>query len=112
MRLFLDLFLLHVDLPDAVQFFPYVPENNMCGYVRKNKGIELSFAECDSTFHRACPGMFTSSYFSKSPSVVEGIPANKIPLTITVAFEREREMFYLTTHSTHFIYGYMASDIW
>ena len=27
-------------------------------------------------------------------------------------FVREREMFYLTTHSTHFIYGYMASDIW
>ena len=26
--------------------------------------------------------------------------------------EREREMFYLTTHSTHFLYGYMASDIW
>ena len=26
--------------------------------------------------------------------------------------EREREMFYLTTHSTHFIYGYMASVIW
>ena len=25
---------------------------------------------------------------------------------------RECEMFYLTTHSTHFIYGYMASDIW
>ena len=24
--------------------------------------------------------------------------------------EREREMFYLMTHSTHFIYGYMASD--
>ena len=23
--------------------------------------------------------------------------------------KREREMFYLTTHSTHFIYGYMAS---
>ena len=22
-----------------------------------------------------------------------------------------RKMFYLTTHSTHFIYGYMASDI-
>ena len=26
--------------------------------------------------------------------------------------EREREMFYLTTHSTHFIYGYLASGIW
>ena len=27
-------------------------------------------------------------------------------------FEGRREMFYLTTYSTHFIYGYMASDIW
>ena len=27
-------------------------------------------------------------------------------------FEREREMFYLMMHSTQFIYGYMASDIW
>ena len=26
--------------------------------------------------------------------------------------ERERDMFYLTTHSTHFIYGYLASGIW
>ena len=25
---------------------------------------------------------------------------------------RNKEMFYLTTLSTHFIYGYMASDIW
>ena len=23
-----------------------------------------------------------------------------------------KEMFYFTTHSTHFIYGYMVSDIW
>ena len=28
------------------------------------------------------------------------------------SIQGEREMFYLTTHSTHFIYGYMASDIW
>ena len=26
--------------------------------------------------------------------------------------EWRKEMFYLTMHSTHFIYGYMASDIW
>ena len=25
--------------------------------------------------------------------------------------EGRKEMFYLTTHSTHFTYGYMASDI-
>ena len=28
------------------------------------------------------------------------------------AGKERKEMFYLTTHSTHFIYGYMASDIW
>ena len=26
--------------------------------------------------------------------------------------EGRKEMFYLMTHSTHFIYGYMPSDIW
>ena len=26
--------------------------------------------------------------------------------------EGMKEMFYLTTHSILFIYGYMASDIW
>ena len=26
--------------------------------------------------------------------------------------EGRKDMFYLTTHSTHFIYGNMASDIW
>ena len=32
--------------------------------------------------------------------------------TCSSMLEREREMFYLTMHSTHFIYGYMASDTW
>ena len=27
-------------------------------------------------------------------------------------FKGRKEIFYLTTHSTHFIYSYMASDIW
>ena len=36
----------------------------------------------------------------------------RTPETTETKSEREREMFYLTTHSTHFIYGYMASDIW
>ena len=26
--------------------------------------------------------------------------------------EERNEMFYLTKHSTHFIYGYLASDMW
>ena len=28
------------------------------------------------------------------------------------SLDGRKEMFYLMTHSTHFIYGYMASDIW
>ena len=31
---------------------------------------------------------------------------------ISVLEEGRKEMFYLTTHSTHFIYSYMTSDIW
>ena len=34
-----------------------------------------------------------------------------IYIYIYIFFGVEREMFYLTMHSTHFIYGYMASDI-
>ena len=37
---------------------------------------------------------------------------NLVKVTFLDEIKREREMFYLTTHSTHFIYGYMASDIW
>ena len=33
------------------------------------------------------------------------------PRTVSVK-EGRKGKFYLTTHSTHFIYGYMASDIW
>ena len=29
-----------------------------------------------------------------------------------LALKRRKEMFYLMAHSTHFIYGYMVSDIW
>ena len=29
-----------------------------------------------------------------------------------IVTQTRKEMFYLTTHSTHFIYGYMASNIW
>ena len=32
--------------------------------------------------------------------------------TVDTTKEEGREMFYLTTHSTHFIYGNMALDIW
>ena len=33
-------------------------------------------------------------------------------LLISTFGSSRKEMFYLTMHSTHFIYGYMVSDIW
>ena len=57
-----------------------------------------------------------------SPCCGSGFPLSLSELSFTICptpynrkikcVEREREMFYLTTHSTHFIYDYMASDIW
>ena len=35
-----------------------------------------------------------------------------LSIIILFGLEGRKEMFYLMTHSTHFIYGYMASDIW
>ena len=29
-----------------------------------------------------------------------------------ILHEGRKEVFYLMTHATHFIYGYMASNIW
>ena len=31
---------------------------------------------------------------------------------IFISGRKKEEVFYLTTHSTYFIYGYMASGIW
>ena len=36
---------------------------------------------------------------------------NKSP-KLLIRYKRRKEMFYLMTHSTHFIYSYMALDIW
>ena len=39
-------------------------------------------------------------------------PSWRAHWAISRSSQGEREIYYLTTHSTHFIYGYMASDIW
>ena len=49
---------------------------------------------------------------SDDPSHHERTHLPRSYISLPVYKEREREMFYLTTHSTHFIYGCMASDIW
>ena len=52
----------------------------------------------DSTYHGLC---YTS----------RGALAGTRNSSMGPPHEGRKEMFYLTTHSTHFIYGYMASDI-
>ena len=37
---------------------------------------------------------------------------NSVVRSIELLRTEKKEMFYLTTYSTHFIYAYMASDIW
>ena len=54
----------------------------------------------DPTIYRNMSGFSTTE--------IHLAPFNNIPPKRT----GRKEMFYLTTHSTHFIYGYMASDIW
>ena len=42
----------------------------------------------------------------------KGVLAFSVSAVIHEAGTGRKEMFYLTMHSTHFIYGYMASHIW
>ena len=50
-------------------------------------------------------------YVTGSINYFPTVSFSKSYVVITIK-EGRKEMFYLTTHSTHFIYGYMASDIW
>ena len=64
----------------------------------------------ESTYHSLC---YTSwGHWLEWEILCGSMLEGSIWQPITPWAEREREMFYLTTHSTHFIYGYMASDIW
>ena len=65
---------------------------------------------------------FTGSKLTKVNQIVSGqetaffVEVEKISIrkcdTEGNIISRKEGNVYLTTHSTHFIYGYMASDIW
>ena len=48
----------------------------------------------------------------KTEKLMYNFQTDKYGENQVAAVKEGKEMFYLTTHSTHFIYGYMASDIW
>ena len=72
----------------------------------------------DNTYHGLC---YTSREIAQwvhhVGSIQRPIASWANALTTELHFgsplrEGRKEMFYLTTHSTHFIYGYMASGKW
>ena len=70
---------------------------------------------CGTVEYDHCPTAGSKSVWRDAVAghyfVVRGdISPGKSPHTRQL--EGRKEIFYLTTHSTHFIYGYMASDIW
>ena len=83
-------------------------ENN----VAKKLGNDL-FNNALNTF---IYGYRASGIISKKATQIARKETNQLTSLHGVLFsvrkEGRKDMFYLTTHSTHFIYGYMASDIW
>ena len=53
---------------------------------------------------RACLNVLTGQTLEEDPFCYADSMLNTLQFVCSA--------FYLTTHSTHFIYGYMASDIW
>ena len=56
-------------------------------------------------------GFFPSHHFKNAFNVLSSISWRQLPTHSNKMLEARKEMFSLTTHSTHFIYGYMASII-
>ena len=99
-------FLLPVWLPD----WAFVSFGVSCQPVLHdwcNKGHGMRYPVCGMMHIKEYSVLIRKS----SPCCSSGFPHLLSEWFFTIC-TREREIFYLTTHSTHFIYGYMASDIW
>ena len=66
--------------------------------------IVLIMVKCCNTYKHMFTYIKYAIYLLSRAAEMADIP--------TRAQEGRKEMFYLTTHSTHFIYSYMASHIW
>ena len=78
-----------------------VREETHCCYQMGRKEENILFNNTLNTFYIV---MWHQTYD-------KGSLRERKPTAATI-WEGRKKMFYLTTHSTHFIYGYMASDIW
>ena len=67
-------------------------------------GIETSVCVC------VCGGGGGGGVWTRNNYRFQAV--SHVPITCNAALYGRMEMFYLTSDSTHFIYGYMASGIW
>ena len=80
------------------------------------RGNETTITQC-SAKSTTCYRRSSADYVSigcYNGTVANGkLCVNGCEFNDTIARKKGRkDMVYLTTHSTHFIYGYIASDIW
>ena len=76
---------------------------------------QLSYFSFQPVFHDWCNKGLGMCCFSARLSWAQvPVPLSRTGCSLPSTSSKggEREILYLTTHSTHFIYGYMASDIW
>ena len=64
------------------------------------------YAQCSRTLY------LPFRYHHSLVSVALYVGCADVHSTNMLGYEGMKEMFYLTTHSIHFIYGFMASGIW
>ena len=88
-------------------FLPFV----MLRYLfKKNTSCFLNQIGCCVIFHKQVCDVIKGSLKTSSGLVTDWLESSWFARG--VCWWRSKEMFYLTTNSTHFVYGYMASDIW
>ena len=54
---------------------------------------------------------YNASYVNVFKDIMSNIRFGGVTVLSVIKLQGRKEMFYLTTHSAHFIYGYMVSDI-
>ena len=99
---------------DPLSYFTFQPVlHDWC-----NKGHGMCYPVCgmvhikepllliERVAHVAAAGFL--SHFLNGPLQV----SEESEMLLYIKMEGRKEMFYLTSHSTHFIYGYMVSTIW
>ena len=80
--------------------------------------VHWRFGTTSNSLAKSIPHMFYQCQVSRPWQNIDVVCVEELlhhtscARACTVLLKQEREIFYLTTHSTHFIYGYMASVIW